>query len=93
MQRKCWWDSGRVGPRCSVRGCVKEARFLCAVHPEDGYFCNRHRSEHTAMVDRRNAELDSRPREDAEKSSFEEFIEDLPEVMKRDVIREGAGFV
>jgi len=45
------------------------------------------------MVDRRNAELDSRPREDAEKSSFEEFIEDLPEVMKRDVIREGAGFV
>jgi len=63
MRRNCFWESSlNVGPRCAVQGCLREARHACRTHPSDGYYCGMHRAVHGARIDRRNAELDSRPR-------------------------------
>jgi hypothetical protein len=39
--------------------------MVCREHPSDGHFCGKHRREHIRTVAKRNAELDSRPRERA----------------------------
>lgn len=63
MQVKCAWDISTAPSRCAVPDCPKEAHLFCHDHLEEGYFCSRHRSTHTRRVAKRNAELDSRPRE------------------------------
>lgn len=61
-----------------VPGCPRSAHLVCHEHPDEGYFCGRHRSAHTRSVAKRNAELDSRPRESADGELRLENLEDLP---------------
>jgi len=63
MPARCFWEYTPGPGRCAVLGCAKEAHLFCNEHPDEGYFCGRHRSQHTQSVSKRNAERDSRPRE------------------------------
>jgi hypothetical protein len=96
MRQKCWWESTHDTFRCAVLGCPNTARFTCHAHREEGYYCKPHRSEHRERIARRDAELDSLPREHfiqelARTIGFVEDCEDSPKVMSERL--EGARLV
>jgi hypothetical protein len=93
MQAKCRWGSTLVAVRCSVQDCKKDARLFCYEHPDEGYFCALHRHRHTQSINRKNAEMDSRPRDLAKEVRSAANLEDLPNVMNGGLIPEGANLV
>src|SRR5579862_6467931 len=82
MLVKCWWETTSSPVKCASPGCPRRAHHVCHLHPEAGTFCILHRSQHTREVARRNAELDSRPREEAAPTSSRPAKKiDLPRVL------------
>ena len=93
MQVKCWWEAAPTPGRCVAPGCPKEARLSCHEHPEEGNFCSKHRSIHTRSVAKRNAELDSRPREPARARRQVQNLEGLTRAMNKEQTPEATGVV
>jgi hypothetical protein len=67
-----------VAVRCAFPGCQKSARLFCLEHPDEGYFCALHRHRHTNSINKKNAEMDSKPRELANEERLAGDLEDLP---------------
>jgi hypothetical protein len=63
MQTRCLWRGAPAPGKCGVGDCPRDARFFCQEHPNEGPLCATHRRDHARSVAKRNAELDSRPRD------------------------------
>jgi hypothetical protein len=90
MQAKCYWQAAPESHPCAVSGCPRGARLFCPDHPDEGYFCGRHRSAHIRSVARRHAELDSRPREPGPAGREAQDLEDRAGAMGKELTPEAA---
>ena len=93
MQLRCLWEEAPAPGRCSVGDYQREARLFCQEHPSEGLFCTMHRRNHTRSVTKRNAELDSRPREEVLTLKPIESFEKLLTAVNGRLIREGSPLV
>jgi len=89
MQKACLWEHSTTPQICSVRDCENEVRLFCSTHPEDGYFCQSHRNRHAILVAESPHSVGDRVHNSSMASSLEDYIADLPFLMRRELIREG----
>ena len=93
MKVRCLWEVAPEFGACTVSGCPKEARLVCHEHPEESNYCSRHRSIHTRSIAKRNAELDSRPREPARARRLVQNLQYLPGALSKEMMSEAARLV
>jgi len=87
MQLRCSWEQAPAPGRCAVGDCSREARLFCREHFSEGLFCTRHRRIHSQAVAKKNAELDSRPRDVAPTPKpIERFVNTLAAVTGRQIL-------
>jgi hypothetical protein len=93
MQTRCLWELAPAFARCAVGDCPRDARFFCQEHPSEGPLCATHRRDHTRSVAKRNAQLDSRPRDAVLTLKPIKSFGDLLAAVNGGLIREGAPLV